>query len=151
MSDEREMPSDSGAAKSAAVGVAMNEASRDPGVAADVREFLREQTVVLRLQAEDLRREDRLRHWSLRVHHISDVLKLGFELAAAAVVTAIVVFIGAAVWSAAHDDGLVIEAFAVPADMAANGLSGQVVATQVQDRLAWMQDHTDTIRQANSY
>ncbi len=110
-----------------------------------------EQIVLTRLQADDLRREDKLRHWSLRVHHVSDVLKLGFELAAAAVVTAIAIIIGAAVWSAARDDGLVIEAFNVPADMAAQGLTGQVVATQLQDRLAWMQAHTDTIRQASSF
>jgi tetratricopeptide (TPR) repeat protein len=137
----------------AAEALALGAASREKA-----NRFLDEQTRVaqaqielIHLQAEDLRREDRLRHWSLRVHHVSDVLKLAFELAAAVVVAAIAAVIGAAVWSAAHDHSLVIEAFAVPADMAANGLSGQVVATQVQDRLAWMQDHTDTIRQASSY
>ena len=41
-----------------------------------------EQAALTRLQAEDLRREDRLRHWSLRVHHVSDAMKLAFELAA---------------------------------------------------------------------
>ena len=41
-----------------------------------------EQTVLVRLQAEDLRREDRLHHWSLRVHHVSDAMQLAFELAA---------------------------------------------------------------------
>jgi tetratricopeptide (TPR) repeat protein len=153
LAEDEQRPSGEVRGEAAAEALALGAASRDR---AD--RFLDEQTRVaqaqvtlLHLQAEDLRREDRLRHWSLRVHHISDVLKLGFELAAALVVTAIAAFIGAAVWSAAHDHGLVIEAFAVPADMAANGLSGQVVATQVQDRLAWMQDHTDTIRQANSY
>jgi len=153
LAEDEQKPSGGVRGDAAAEALALTAASRGK---AD--RFLDEQTKVaqaqvelLHLQAEDLRREDRLRHWSLRVHHISDVLKLGFELAAAAVVTAIVVFIGAAVWSAAHDHSLVIEAFAVPADMAANGLSGQVVATQVQDRLAWMQDHTDTIRQASSY
>jgi tetratricopeptide (TPR) repeat protein len=153
MAEGEQRPSGDVRGEVAAEALALGAASRGK---AD--RFLDEQTkvaqaqaVLLHLQAEDLRREDKLRHWSLRVHHISDVLKLGFELAAAIVVTAIAAFIGAAVWSAAHDHSLVIEAFAVPADMAANGLSGQVVATQVQDRLAWMQDHTDTIRQANSY
>ena len=153
LAEDEQRPSGEVRGEAAAEALALGAASRGK---AD--RFLDEQTkvaqaqaVLLHLQAEDLRREDKLRHWSLRVHHISDVLKLGFELAAALVVTAIAAFIGAAVWSAAHDHSLVIEAFAVPADMAANGLSGQVVATQVQDRLAWMQDHTDTIRQANSY
>ena len=36
---------------------------------------------VLQLQAEDLQRENKLHHWSLIVRHISDVLKVAFELA----------------------------------------------------------------------
>ena len=125
---------------------------------AEARDYLRRQSEVaerqkrlLDLQIADLEREDRVRHQSLRIHHIGDLLKLGFELAAALVVLAIVIAIGAAVWNAAHDDGLVIESFNVPADMAANGLTGQVVATQIQDRLAWMQANSDTIRASNTY
>jgi tetratricopeptide (TPR) repeat protein len=125
---------------------------------AEARDYLRRQSEVaerqkrlLDLQIADLEREDKIRHQSLRIHHIGDLLKLGFELAAALVVLAIVVVMGAAVWNAAHDDGLVIESFNVPVDMAANGLTGQVVATQIQDRLAWMQANSDTIRASNSY
>src|SRR5665213_1748111 len=83
---------------------------------AEARDYLRRQSEVaerqkrlLDLQIADLEREDKVRHQSLRIHHIGDLLKLGFELAAALVVFAIVVAIGAAVWNAAHDDGLVIE------------------------------------------
>jgi tetratricopeptide (TPR) repeat protein len=125
---------------------------------AETRDYLCRQSEVaerqkrlLDLQIADLEREDKIRHQSLRIHHIGDLLKLGFELAAALVVLAIVVVMGAAVWNAAHDDGLVIESFNVPVDMAANGLTGQVVATQIQDRLAWMQANSDTIRASNSY
>ncbi len=126
-------------------------AINDPAMREEVRDYLKRQAELAALQIEDLKREDAVRHWSLRIHHISDVLKLGFELAAAAIVTIIVVFIGTAVWKAAHDDGLVIEAFNVPGDMAANGLTGQVIATQLQDRLAWMQAHADTIRAAGTF
>jgi tetratricopeptide (TPR) repeat protein len=35
--------------------------------------------------------------------------------------------------------------------MAANGLTGQVVATQLESRLAWMQAHTDTMRAAETF
>ena len=135
---------------SAASAIAML-AAGDPGMRGEVQRYLERQSELAALQIEDLKREDAVRHWSLRIHHISDVLKLGFELAAAAIVTIIVVFIGAAVWKAAHDDGLVIEAFNVPGDMAANGLTGQVIATQLQDRLAWMQAHADTIRAAGTF
>jgi tetratricopeptide (TPR) repeat protein len=119
----------------------------DPRAAA----YLEEQTTLARLQAEDLRREDKLRHWSLRVRHISDVFKLSFELGAALVFLALAIFIAIAVWTAAHDRALVIEAFNVPSDMAANGLTGQVVATQLESRLAWMQAHTDTMRAAETF
>ncbi len=111
----------------------------------------REQTILARLQADELRREDRVRHWSLRVHHISDVLKLAFELALALIFTAVVACIGAVVWTAAHDDGLVIEAFKVPPDMAAKGLTGDVVASQLLDRLTDLQAQTDSARAPNSY
>jgi tetratricopeptide (TPR) repeat protein len=146
MAEESERPPADPAATAFALG-----AVNDPAMREEVRAYLKRQAELAALQIEDLKREDAVRHWSLRVRHISDVLKLGFELAAAAIVTAVAVFVGGAVWMAAHDRALVIESFAVPADMAANGLSGEVIAKQVQDRLAWMQDHTDTIRQAGTY
>jgi tetratricopeptide (TPR) repeat protein len=111
----------------------------------------KEQAALTRLQAEDLRREDRLRHWSLRVHHVSDVLKLAFELALAAIFTTVVLIIAGAVWSAAHEDGLVIEAFSVPPDLAAQGLTGQAVAAKLQDKLSAMQAATGSARPAESY
>ena len=39
------------------------------------------------------------------------------------------------VWEAAHADGLVIEAFSVPPELADRGITGQVVATKMLDRL----------------
>jgi tetratricopeptide (TPR) repeat protein len=111
----------------------------------------KEQAVLARLQAEELRREDRLRHWSLRVHHVSDVLKLAFELALAAIFTAVVLVIAGAVWSASHEDGLVIEAFSVPPDLANSGLTGQAVAAKLQDKLSAMQAATGSARPAASY
>jgi tetratricopeptide (TPR) repeat protein len=109
------------------------------------------QELVLRLQAEDLRREDKLRHWSLRVRHVSDVLKVAFEIAVAFIVLSIAAGIGAAIWTASQDDGLVIEPFLVPPDMAASGLSGQVVAGQLLDKLVQMQTATSSNRPAKSY
>jgi tetratricopeptide (TPR) repeat protein len=111
----------------------------------------KEQAALTRLQAEDLRREDRLRHWSLRVHHVSDVLKLAFELALAAIFTTVVLIIAGAVWSAAHEDGVVIEAFSVPPDLSAQGLTGQAVAAKLQDKLSAMQAATGSARPAASY
>jgi len=55
------------------------------------------------------------------------------------------------VWDAAHSSGLIIEPFAVPADMAAKGLTGQVIASQMLDKLTAMQDATDSVRPPQSY
>ncbi len=44
-----------------------------------------------------------------------------------------------------------IEAFSVPPDMAARGLTGQAVAAQLQDKLAAMQNATKSARPAESY
>ncbi|HEX4861755.1 MAG TPA: hypothetical protein VFV07_11000, partial [Rhizomicrobium sp.] len=142
MAEEASTPRGHAAADALALGAVL-----DPRAAA----YLEEQTRLARLQAEDLLREDKLRHWSLRVHHISDVLKLAFELALALIFAAVFVSIAAAVWSAAHDDSLIIDAFKVPPDMASRGLTGDVVASQLLDRLTQMQAQTDSSRAPNTY
>ncbi len=48
------------------------------------------------------------------------------------------------VWSAATDRGLVVEAFSAPPDLAARGLTGQVVAKQLLDRAAQLQSQKGT-------
>ena len=93
MTEQRENFSDSGPAAWTALGAASREK-------ADA--FLEEQTVLARLQADDLRREDRVRHWSLRVRHISDVMKLIFELTLAAFAVVVIAALASAIWSAAH-------------------------------------------------
>jgi tetratricopeptide (TPR) repeat protein len=119
--------------------------------ARNVDALIERQITIADLQIEDMRREDKLRHWSLRVRHVSDVMKLTFELALAFIVVAVMALICVTVWQAAHDNSLVIEAFSVPPDMAARGLSGETVAAQVQDKLAMLQDATLTSRPADSY
>jgi tetratricopeptide (TPR) repeat protein len=66
--------------------------------------------------------------------------KLGVLLRLAALVVGLGVAagLGMMVWDAAHSRGLLIEPFSVPPDMAAKGLTGQVVAAQLLDRLAIM-------------
>ncbi|HET7084789.1 MAG TPA: hypothetical protein VFI23_08470 [Rhizomicrobium sp.] len=74
-------------------------------------------------------------------------------LRAATAVVGVAVASGAGlmVWDAAHSAGLIIEPFAVPPEMAARGLSGQVVATQMLDKLTALQDATDSSRAPKSY
>jgi Tfp pilus assembly protein PilF len=135
-------------ADSTATSIALGQPGKlDPRAAA----FLEKQGHLVDLQAEVLAREEVLRHWSLRVHHVSDVLKLAFEFAVAVIVLAVAAFIGTTVWSAAHDDGLVIEAFSTPPDLAARGLTGEVVAGRMLDKLSALQAETSSLRAPTSY
>jgi tetratricopeptide (TPR) repeat protein len=134
-----------------AAALALGAAAHDPALAQDVRDYLRRQSELTAIQIQDLKREDRTRHWSLRLASASALMKFAFEIAVAFIVVAFAAVLGSAVWSAAHDDSLVIEAFSVPPDMAARGLTGQAVAAQLQDKLTAMQDATDSARPASSY
>ena len=131
--------------------MAVHAALSGGGASEEAREYLRKQSRLVELQIADLEREDRLRHWSLRVHHISDVIKVMFEVTAALIALAVIVMIAAAVWSAAHDDSVVIDAFRMPADIAQRGLSGDVIANQFLDRLAQLQAQTDSSRAPGTY
>jgi len=113
--------------------------------------FIDKQNELADLQIEDLRRENAIRHWSLRVRHVSDVLKLALELAAAFIVVALAVGLGVVIWQATHADCLVIETINVPAAMAEKGLSGPVIAAKLLDRLNAMQADTDSLRPASSF
>ncbi len=148
MSDENPQSGHAtGDASAALLAAALSKVSDNPRVDA----LIERQIALADLQIEDLKRDDALRRWSLRFANASAVMKVAFEVAIAFIVLAIAVFIGAAVWSAAHDDGLVIEAFQVPPDMAGRGLTGQTVASQLLDKLSALQTVTRSARPAQSY
>ena len=96
-------------------------------------------------------------------HHIHEQLKqihldllekwLGVLLRMATLVVGLAVAGGAGwlVREASRADGLRVESFSVPPDLAANGLTGQVVASRVIDRLSELLAQTNTGRPARSY
>ena len=105
----------------------------------DQRALIAKQGHLVDLQAKELSHELKLRHWSLQLRHGSAILKFALEISVAFIAVGLACLIGVAVWSAAHDDGLVIEAFSVPPDLAAKCVTGQVVATQMLDKLSGLQ------------
>jgi tetratricopeptide (TPR) repeat protein len=130
----------------------------DPRLSDDARFFLREQALLAReqsslakLQSQNLLEQNAFELSHLRWRRFSDQMKGALEVLLAVIGLALVVAVGAAIWTAAHDDSLVIEAFSVPPGLAARGLTGQVVAAQLQDKLAVLQSFTDTARPAASY
>jgi tetratricopeptide (TPR) repeat protein len=113
--------------------------------------FLDEQARLARVQREQIEEENATRRHLLRIEHVSALLKLALELSLAAVAAVIVIGLGAAIWSAANDSGLVVESFSVPPDLASRGITGDVVATRLLDRLSSLQQQTQSSRAASSY
>jgi tetratricopeptide (TPR) repeat protein len=66
---------------------------------------------------------------------LSDWAKTVFEAALGLLALALVGGLSFMVWNAARSNGFVIESFAVPPDLAARGLTGDVVAGRLLDRL----------------
>ena len=115
----------------------LSAAGADPDVASD---FLRAKTAVLRKQLHQL-----------HLSHFREWLYTSAEIVLGLIILLIFVGIASAVWSAAHDNGLVIESFSVPTDMTNRGLTGEVVAARLLDRLSHLQAQTVSSRAASSY
>ena len=64
---------------------------------------------------------------------------------------AIAMALASMVWSASQERGLVIEPFSVPPDFAERGVTGQVVASRLLDRLSLMGDQTQSVRAPSTY
>jgi tetratricopeptide (TPR) repeat protein len=145
--------------ETSAAAVALALARRRGGAKADaVDEFLRKQSRMLDLQMEHLHEQRALqvRHLEqqekhLRLRYFGDRLRIGLQLLGILVGVGVVVALGAMLWQAHEDHGVSIQAFSVPPDLAQRGLTGQVVASQLLDRLAALQTRTVTARPASSY
>jgi tetratricopeptide (TPR) repeat protein len=98
-----------------------------------------------------------------QLHHLHEQLKqihldiwekrLGVWLRAATFCVGIAAAggVGLMLWDAIHSNGLLIEPFAVPPDLAQRGLTGQVVAARLLDRLNELQAQTSSQRPPKSY
>lgn len=63
----------------------------------------------------------------------------------------VIALIGAVLVRASGSDALIVQSFRVPPRLEARGLKGEVVATQVLDKLADMQGRTKSVRAASTY
>ena len=59
--------------------------------------------------------------------------------------------LGSMMWSASNERGLVIEPFSVPPDLTQRGVTGQVVASRLLDRLSEMGQQTFSVRAPSTY
>jgi tetratricopeptide (TPR) repeat protein len=113
--------------------------------------YLHKHGDLLDLQIENLKKLDEYETSHLRWRRFNDQMRGVLQMMAAAVAALVMFAIAAAMWSAYEANGVVIEAFSVPPDLAAKGLTGQVIATRLQDRLAALQAATYSFRAPSSY
>ena len=135
-------------ADAAALAIALGHPGKlDPRAAA----YLEEQTVLAHLQIKHFEEEHRLAIEAARRKRFGDRFRNGFLAIAALLAAGVAVLVGAMAVDAANDHGLVIDAFSVPPDLSATGLTGDVVASRLRDRLSAMQAATESERPADSY
>lgn len=139
-------------ASPAAVSLALGRTSKGAKVLdAKAAAFLDEQTTLIRLQTEHLHEQRELQTSRLRWGRFSDRMKAGLQVMTAFIGLTVVAAIAVMAWQAHEDHGLTIAAFSVPPDQQARGLTGQVVAARVLDRLAELQAETVSARPASTY
>jgi tetratricopeptide (TPR) repeat protein len=98
-----------------------------------------------------------------QLHHLDEQLlilrldgwsrRLRLALQGLTILVGVLVLAAVAVmaWQAREDHGVAIEAFSVPPDLAQRGMTGQVVASELLDGLASLQEKTVTARPGSTY
>jgi tetratricopeptide (TPR) repeat protein len=117
------------------------------GATEEAREFLRKQSLLadlqmenVRLQNENLQKLDEFEVSHLRWRRFNDQMRGAMQIMLALVGAAVVIAIGAAVWSASQAEGLVVDSFSVPPQFAQAGMAGDVVAEDLTHRIAEVRD-----------
>jgi tetratricopeptide (TPR) repeat protein len=87
----------------------------------------------------------------IRSQRLSEQMGAGLKAMTGLLGLAIAVAMIAMVWQASTERGLVIEAFSAPPDLQARGLTGQVLASQLEDKLSALQAKADSARAATTY
>ncbi len=140
-----------GGADAAAVALALQAAHHDPELSRTASEYLAEQRALVKLQIKHFDEERRLAIAAAKRKQLSDRLRIGLQFFVVLVALGAVVGLAAIFWDALTDHGIKIEAFEVPADLNDKGLTGQVVAKKLLDRIAEIDRGSTTVRAANSF
>jgi hypothetical protein len=141
---------ESRAANSASAGTdaaALTAAFGAAGATEEAREYLRKQSRLadlwmenVRLQNENLQKLDAYEVSHLRWRRFNDQMRGAMQIVLVVIGAAVVVAIGAAVWSASRAEGLVVDSFSVPPQFAQAGMASDVVAEDLTQRIAAVRD-----------
>ena len=132
-----------------AIGVHKGRAGAKPDPEFDA--FLRKQARLIDIQTEHLHEQRELTLSRLRLGRWKDRVSLALQALTVTVGVAIAGAVVVMAWQAHEDHGVSIAAFSVPPDFASRGMTGQVVASQLLDKIADLQQKTVTQRPASTY
>jgi tetratricopeptide (TPR) repeat protein len=138
-------------ADAAAVALALQEAHRDSELSRTASEYFAEQRALVKLQIRHFEEERRLAIAAAKRKRLSDRLRIGLQLIVGLVALGAVLGLVAMFWDALRDRGISVEAFAVPPDLVDKGLTGQVIAKKLLDRITEIDRASYTVRAANSF
>jgi tetratricopeptide (TPR) repeat protein len=124
------------------VALALTGASRERADA-----FLKDQQALIGAQLHHLHEQLKQIHLDVWEKRLGVLLRVATAFIGVAIAAAMAWLI----WNAANSNDLVIDSFAVPPDLAAQGLSGPVVAAKLSDKIAAMQAETVSARPPKSY
>jgi tetratricopeptide (TPR) repeat protein len=144
-------------ASAGADGAALTTAFGAAGASAEAREYLHKQSRLadlqmenVRLQNENLQKLDEFEVSHLQWRRFNDQMRGAMQIMLVAVGAAVVIAIGAAVWSASQAEGLVVDSFAVPPQFTQAGMGGDVIAADLVQRIAAVRDITNARSIAHS-
>lgn len=140
-----------GDADPVAVALALQAARSDPELSRTASEYLTEQRALVRLQIRHFDEERRLAIAAAKRKRLSDRLRICIQGFVVLVALGAVLGLAAMFWDALTDRGIKIEAFEVPPDLAERGLTGQVLAKKLLDRITEIDRDSTTVRAANSF
>lgn len=93
--------------------------------------------------------DEQLKH--VRLQAFSERMGAGLKLLIGLAGLVLAAVLGSLVWSASQERGLVIEPFSVPPEFAERGVTGQVVASRLLDRLGSLNAQTYSFREPSTY
>ncbi|HET7085430.1 MAG TPA: hypothetical protein VFI23_11715 [Rhizomicrobium sp.] len=102
--------------------------------------FLKKQGALIDDQRAHLHEQRHLLLSRLRLGRFSDRIKATLQVMTVMVGAAIVIGLGAAAWNASRADGMVVESFSVPPQYVESGITGEVVANDLTDKLGAIRD-----------
>jgi tetratricopeptide (TPR) repeat protein len=108
--------------------------------AEEAREYLKKQSRLADLQIENLQKQDEYEISHLRWRRFNDQMKGAMQIMLVALGLLIVVAIAAAIWDASQAEGLVVDSFSAPPQLAAAGMDGDTLASDLTNKIGTVRD-----------